>query len=68
MELALFVIGALLTVVGTLGLIILNRMNTTIDKAVTSVGELNVKVAKVITAIEYHDERIKRLEDVKDNI
>lgn len=68
MEITLFTIGALLTVIGTLGLLILNRLNITIEKAVDSVGELNVKVAKVIAAVEYHDERIKRLEEFKGNL
>lgn len=63
MELALFVIGALLSVVGAFGLLILNSMNSNLEKATFSVNELNVKVATVIQAIEYHDERIKKLED-----
>lgn len=68
MELVLFIVGALLAIIGSMGLIILNRLNSTIEKAVDSIGELNVKVAKVIAAVEYHDERIKRLEDLKGSL
>jgi hypothetical protein len=63
MELTLFIIGTLLAIIGVLGLRILDKLEGSISQAVKSVSELNERVAKVITAIEYHDERIKRLED-----
>lgn len=59
----LFVIGTLLTVIGSLGLIILNSMRDEIKIAGDSVRKLNVKVAVVIERIEHHDERIKKLEE-----
>lgn len=59
----IFILGTLLTLIGSLGLIILNSMSKSIDLAGESVKELNVKVAIVIERIEYHDERIKRLEE-----
>jgi hypothetical protein len=68
MELTLFIVGTLLAVIGVLGLRILDKLEHTIAEAVKSVGELNQKVAKVIAAVEYHDERIKRLEDLKDDV
>lgn len=58
-----FVISILLTVIGSLGLIILNSMRESINIAGESVKELNIKVAIVIERIEYHDERIKKLEE-----
>jgi hypothetical protein len=59
----LFVLGTLLTVIGSLGLIILNAMKDELKTASESVKELNVKVAVVIERIEHHDERIKKLEE-----
>lgn len=61
----LFILGTLLTVIGTLGLIILNSMREEMKIGGESVKELNIKVAVVIERIEYHDERIKKLEERK---
>jgi hypothetical protein len=63
MEWQIFTVGMLLSIIGTMGLIILNSMRKSVDIAGESVNELNVKVAVVIERIEYHDERIKRLEE-----
>lgn len=63
MQWQIFVVGILLTVIGSLGLIILNSMKESVKDAGDSVKELNVKVAIVIERIEYHDERIKKLEE-----
>lgn len=73
-ETSLFVIGTLLTVIGALGLIVLNSMKETLAKAVDSISELNIEVAKVVKAVEYHEiqfnivnDRIKKLEELKDD-
>lgn len=63
MEWQLFVIGAMLSIIGTLGLIILNSMREEMRAGGKSVEKLNVKVAIVIERIEWHDERIKKLEE-----
>jgi len=63
MEITLFIIGLLVTVIGSLGLIILNSMKDEMKMGSKSVEKLNVKIAVVIERIEYHDERIKRLEE-----
>lgn len=63
MDLQIFILGSLFTVIGTLVLRTLNSMNTSLKEAGKSVAELNVKVAVVIQALEYHDERIKKLEE-----
>jgi hypothetical protein len=63
MEWMIFVVGVLLTTIGTLGLLILNSMRSEMKAGGKSIEKLNVKVAVVIERIEYHDERIKRLEE-----
>jgi hypothetical protein len=63
MEWQIFVIGVLLTTIGTLGLLILNSMRGEMKAGGKSIEKLNVKVAVVIERIEYHDERIKKLEE-----
>ena len=63
MEVTLFIIGLLVTIIGSLGLIILNSMKEEMKTGSKSVEKLNVKIAVVIERIEYHDERIKRLEE-----
>lgn len=59
----IFILSTLLTIIGVLGLRILNTMSKAVEVAGKSVEKLNVKVAIVIERIEYHDERIKRLEE-----
>lgn len=59
----IFVLSTLLTIIGVLGLRILNTMSKSVEIAGKSVEKLNVKVAVVIERIEYHDERIKKLEE-----
>ncbi len=63
MEWQIFILGTLMTFIGSLGLIILNSMRNAVKDAGDSVNKLNIKVAIVIERIEYHDERIKRLEE-----
>jgi len=60
----IFTLSTLLTVIGVLGLRILNTMSKSVETAGKSVEKLNVKVAVVIERIEYHDERIKKLEEM----
>lgn len=68
MELQLL-IGSLLTVIGALGLVILNSMKESMietkeiaKEAAESVKELSLEFATIASAVGYHDERIKNLE------
>lgn len=63
-DLALFVIGTLLTIAGALALFILNKINSSIEKAIESINNLNIEVAEVIKEVKYHDSRISKLEEL----
>lgn len=52
-----------LTVIGTVCTGIFGYIATSLGKMGDSVKELNIKLAVVIERLEYHDERIKKLED-----
>jgi hypothetical protein len=52
-----------LTVMGTIFTGICGYIATSLGKMNESVRELNIKLAVVIERLEYHDERLKRLEE-----
>lgn len=62
-EWAVLGVSSLLAMLGFTCVYILNRMSATVDKATESIEKLNTNVAVVIERIEYHDERIKKLEE-----
>lgn len=69
-EWAILGVGVLLSIIGyfvndKLGQMASSMSDTrkAVESASDSVSELNVKVAVVIERIEYHDERIKKLEE-----
>ena len=51
-----------LSLIGALGLIIFKGISEELKKLSTSVETLNIQIAVVITRVENHDERIKKLE------
>ena len=65
MENYLFIFGTLLSIIGFSVVWILNDFKNELKEARSSIQKLNENVAVVIRAIEYHDERISRLEETK---
>jgi hypothetical protein len=53
------------SIVGSLALHIFGRVSKDLDKLITSVDELNVKIAVVIAKVDNHDSRLTKLEEKK---
>lgn len=62
-QIILFILGVLLTMVGTMAIFILNKINCSIENAIESINKLNIEVAEVIKEIKYHDTRLTKLEE-----
>ena len=58
------VLDYVMPICGVLALYILNRLSESLEKATSSVNELNIKVGIVIERTERHDEEIR---DMKNN-
>lgn len=64
MENYLFILGILFSIIGFLAVWILNELKDSVTETKTSVQELNTNVAIIIKTVEYHDDRIKKLEQI----
>jgi hypothetical protein len=53
------------SVLGSLALQVFGRVSKDLDKLITSVDELNVKIAVVIAKVDNHDSRLTKLEEKK---
>lgn len=57
--------GLFISVIGSLALMIFSRVSKDLDKLISSVDELNVKIAVVVEKVNGHEDRLNKLEERK---